>query len=68
VVNGLLKNHQQFDENELPAVRRFKQVVTQELLNVEETIEEECVAVFAIILDPQYQQLKFLSDRINAKA
>jgi len=50
--------------------RRFKQVVTQELLNrfnVEEAIEGECVTVFATILDPRYRQLKFLSDKIKAK-
>jgi len=71
VVNSLLKNYLKVDENDPPAVRRFKQVVTQELLNrfnVEEAIEEECVTVFATTLDPQYHQLKLLSERIKAKA
>jgi len=43
------------DENDLNAVKRLREVVTQELQNrfhVEEAIEDQGVAVFATILDP----------------
>ena len=62
VVNGLLKNHLLIDEDDLPAVKRFKEVVTQEIqyrFNAEEAVEEQSVAVLATILDPHYHQLKF---------
>ena len=62
VVNGLLKNHLLIDEDDLPAVKRFKEVVTQEIqyrFNAEEAVEEQSVAVLANILDPHYHQLKF---------
>ena len=58
-------------EDDLPAVKRFKEVVTQELqdrFNVEEAVEEQSVAVFATILDPHYHQLKFLRDQTKAEA
>ena len=71
VVNGLLKNHLLVDENDLPAVKRFREVVTLEIQNrfdVEDAVEEQSVAVFASILDPRYHQLKFLSNQIKTKA
>ena len=71
VINGLLKNHLLVDENDLPAVKRFKEVVTLEIQNrfdVENATEEQSLAVSASILDPRYHQLKFLSDRIKTKA
>ena len=57
VVNGLLKNHLLIGEDDLPVVKRFKEMVTQEIqnrFNVEKTIEEQSVAIFATILDPRY--------------
>ena len=48
VVNGLLKNHLLVDENDLPAVKRFKEVVTLEIQNRfddEDAIEDQGVAV-----------------------
>ena len=71
MVNGLLKNHLLIGEDDLPAVKRFKEVVTQEIqyrFNVEEAVEEQSVAVFATILDPHYHQLKFLRDQAKADA
>ena len=40
----------------------------QNRFDVEDAIEEQSVAVFASILDPQYHQLKFLSNKIKTKA
>ena len=71
VVNGLLKNHLLIGEDDLPAVKRFKEVVKQEIqyrFNVEEAVEEQNVAVFAAILDPHYHLLKFLRDQAKAEA
>ena len=71
VVNGLLKNHLLIGEDDLPVVKRFKEMVTQEIqnrFNVEKAVEEQSVAIFAAILDPCYHQLKFLSDQMKAQA
>ena len=46
VVNVLLKNHLLIGEYDLPAVKRFKEVVSQEIhhrFNVEEAVEEQSV-------------------------
>lgn len=58
-------------EDDLPTVKRFKEVVTREIqdrFNVEEAVEEQSAAVFAAILDPHYHQLRFLSDQAKAEA
>ena len=63
--------HLLIGEDDLPAVKRFKEVVTQERqyrFNAEETVEEQSVAVFATILDQHYHQLKFLRDQAKAEA
>ena len=52
-------------------MKKFKEIVTQERqyrFNVEETVEEQSVAVFATILDQHYHQLKFLRDQAKAEA
>ena len=44
VVNGLLNNHLLIGEDDLPAVKRFKEVVTQEIqfrFNVEEAVKSK---------------------------
>ena len=71
VANGLLKNHLLIGEDDLPAVKRFKEVVAREIqdrFNVEEAVEEQSVAVFVTILDPRYHHLKFLSNQVKAEA
>ena len=71
VVNGLVKNHLLIGEDDLTVVKRFKEMVTQEIQNrfsVEKAVEEQSVAIFATILDPRYHQLKFLSDQMKAQA
>ena len=71
VVNRLLKNHLLIGEDDLPAVKRFKEVVTQEIqyrFNVKEAVEKQSVVVFATILDPHYHQLKFLRDQAKVEA
>ena len=71
MVNRLLKNHLLIGKDDLPTVKRFKEVVTREIqerFNIEEAVEVLNVAVFATILDPRYHQLKFLSDQAKAEA
>ena len=63
VINGLLKNHLVPDESDLPTVKRFKEVVAQDIerrFNVSEAVKEQNVATFATILDPRHHQLKFM--------
>ena len=48
VVNGLLKSHLLIGKDDLLAVKRFKEVVTQEIqdrFNVEEAVEEQSLTV-----------------------
>ena len=54
-VNGLVKCHLKTDNQNLPAVKRFKEVVTTEL----QRFPFESVAVLATAVDPHYHQLKF---------
>ena len=63
VINSLLKNHLVPGESDLPTVKRFKEVVAQDIerrFNVSEAVKEQNVAIFATILDPRYHQLKFM--------
>ena len=63
VINGLLKNHLVPGESDLPTVKRFKEIVAQDIerrFNVSEAVKEQNVAIFATILDPRYHQLKFM--------
>ena len=63
VINGLLKNHIVPGESDLPTVKRFKEVVAQNIemrLNLSEAVKEQKVAIFATILYPRYHQLKFM--------
>ena len=57
IVNGLIKCPLKADNEDLPAVKRFKEVVTTEL----QRCDPENVAVFATAVDPRYRQLKFFS-------
>ena len=73
VINGLLKNHLVPGESDLPTEKRFKEVVAQDTerrFNVSEAVKEQNVAIFDIILDPCYHQLKFMdySTRTTAYA
>jgi len=66
VINGLLKNHLVSGEDDLPTVKRFKEVVAHDMqrrFNVSEAVEEQNVAIFTTILDPHYHQLKFMDDK-----
>ena len=68
VINGLLKNHLVPGESDLPTVKRFKEVVAQDIerrFNVSEAVKEQNVAIFATILDPHYHQLKFMDYSIR---
>ena len=61
VINGLLKKHLVPGESDLPTVKRFKEVVAQDIerrFNV--SVKEQNIAIFAAILDPRYHQLKFM--------
>ena len=63
IINGLLKNHLVPGESDLPTVKRFKEVVAQDIerrFNVSEAVKEQNDAIFATILDPCYHQLKFM--------
>ena len=63
VINGLLKNHLVSGEGDLPTVRRFKEIVAQDIqkrFNVSEAVKEQNIAILATILDAHYHQLKFM--------
>ena len=63
VINGLLKSHLVPGKSDLPTVKRFKEVVAQDIerrFNVSEAVKEQNVAIFATILDPGYHQQKFM--------
>ena len=50
-------------ESDLPTVKRFKEVVAQDIerrFNVSQAVKEQNIAIFATILDPCYHQLKFM--------
>lgn len=71
MVNGLLKNHLVIDENDLNAVKRFKEVATQEIqkrFDIKEAIENQGLAVITTILDCRYHLLKFLTEGVKARA
>ena len=59
VVNGLVNCHLKVRESNLPMVKRFKEVVTGELLHF--PFHPESVAVLSATLDPQYHHLEFFS-------
>ena len=64
IINGLLLNHLVDSEGDLPAVKRFKHIVTEELkrrfapscLDTAKSLPVLCLAV-----DPRYAHLQFLS-------
>ena len=63
VINGLLKNHLVPGEGDLPTVKRFKEIVAQDIqkrFNVSEAVKEQNIAILATILNPHYHQLKFM--------
>ena len=71
VIHGLLKNHLVPGGSDLPTVKRFKEVVAQDIerrFNVSEAVKEQNVAIFATILDPRYHQLKFMDYSARATA
>ena len=66
-----MKTHLVPGDSDLLTVKRFKEVVAQDIerrFNVSEAVKEQNVAIFATILDPRYHQLKFMdySTRITA--
>ena len=63
VINGLLKNHLVPGEGDLPTVKRFKEIMAQDIqkrFNVSEAVKEQNIAILATILDAHYHQLKFM--------
>ena len=62
VVNGLVNCHLKVRESDLAMVKRFKEVVTGEVLQ-RFPFHPESVAVLSAALDPRYHHLDFLSDQ-----
>ena len=63
VINGLLKNHLVPGEGDLLTVKRFKEIVTQDIqkrFNLSDAVTQQNTAIFATILDPHYHPLKFM--------
>ena len=61
VINGLLKNHLVPGEGNLPTVKRFKEIVTQDIqkrFNL--SVTQQNTAMLATMLDPHYHKLKFM--------
>ena len=58
-------------DSDLPTVKRFKEVVAQDIersFNVSQAVKEPNIAIFSSILDPCYHQLKFMDNSIRKTA
>ena len=60
VVNGLLKKHLVIGSDDLPVVKRFKELIAGEL-HRRFQFDPECVPIFTAAVDPRYKELKFIS-------
>lgn len=60
VVNGLLKKHLVIGSDDLPVVKRFKELIAGEL-HRRFQFDPECVPILAAAVDPRYKELKFIS-------
>lgn len=62
VINGLLKKHLVINDDDVPAVKQFKQTVMTEIerqFNPDGPDVVTKAGMFAAVLDPCYLQLKF---------
>ena len=62
VVNGLVKCHLKVGGEDLAMVKRFKEVVTEELLQRFPFDPESIAAVLSSALDPQYHHLNLSAE------
>ena len=66
VIDGLLTNHLTVSDDDVSAVKRFKQIIAGEL-EKRFTHSSDCLSLQCAAVDPRYSHLRFLADGLQEK-